>query len=110
MSRIGKYPVPNPFSVDVTIAGGILIAKGKRGQLTCSVPLCRGEGRDGKIAIQPVGNRSRETWTMWAQPAPLPRISSRVSLRVFPKRSKSPGRVFAPVSRLETGHESRFLA
>ncbi|MEE8657454.1 50S ribosomal protein L6 [Candidatus Kirkpatrickella diaphorinae] len=66
MSRIGKYPVPIPSGVDVTIAGGILTAKGKRGQL--SMPLSRfveAKVEDGKIAIQPVGNRSRETWTMW---------------------------------------------
>lgn len=66
MSRIGKYPVAIPAGVEITIVDGALTAKGKRGSL--SVPLSRAVAakvEDGKVAIEPVGSRTRESWAMW---------------------------------------------
>ncbi|AQS87595.1 50S ribosomal protein L6 [Neoasaia chiangmaiensis NBRC 101099] len=66
MSRVGKYPVQIPAGVEVAVANGALTAKGKRGSL--SIPLSRhieATVEDGKIAIKPVGGRSRDSWTMW---------------------------------------------
>jgi len=66
MSRVGKYPVEVPAGVQVVVANGVLTAKGKRGEL--SVPLSRCvevKIEDGKIAVAPVGARSRDNWTMW---------------------------------------------
>ena len=66
MSRVGKYPVAIPAGVDVAIADGSLTVKGKRGSL--SIPLSRlveAKVEDGSVAVKPVGNRSRENWTMW---------------------------------------------
>ncbi|MCQ9155880.1 50S ribosomal protein L6 [Acidomonas methanolica] len=66
MSRIGKYPVAIPAGVEITIGNGALTAKGKRGSL--SVPLSRAveaKVEDGKVAIAPVGSRTRESWAMW---------------------------------------------
>ncbi|GAJ29479.1 50S ribosomal protein L6 [Acidomonas methanolica] len=66
MSRIGKYPVAIPAGVEITIVNGALTAKGKRGSL--SVPLSRAveaKVEDGKVAIAPVGSRTRESWAMW---------------------------------------------
>ncbi len=34
MSRIGKYPVEIPAGVNIAIAGGVVTAKGKLGELT----------------------------------------------------------------------------
>ncbi|GBQ14481.1 50S ribosomal protein L6 [Swaminathania salitolerans] len=66
MSRVGKYPVAIPSGVEISIANGSLTAKGKRGSL--SMPLSRfveAKVEDGKVSVRPLGNRSRETWTMW---------------------------------------------
>jgi len=38
MSRVGKYPVTVPSGVDVKIAGALLTAKGKVGQLSLAIP------------------------------------------------------------------------
>jgi large subunit ribosomal protein L6 len=38
MSRVGKYPVPVPTGVDVKIAGAVLTAKGKIGELKLTIP------------------------------------------------------------------------
>ena len=37
MSRVGKYPVPLPQGVSITVVDGILTAKGKLGELTMPV-------------------------------------------------------------------------
>src|SRR5277367_4882921 len=37
MSRVGKYPVEIPAGVQVAIAGGILTAKGKLGELSLAL-------------------------------------------------------------------------
>ena len=50
MSRVGKYPVEIPQGVQVAIAGGMLTAKGKLGELNCRCPSW---------------SRPRSTATMW---------------------------------------------
>ncbi|MHB1301941.1 MAG: 50S ribosomal protein L6 [Acidiphilium sp.] len=65
MSRIGKYPVPLPQGVSVTVTGGVLTAKGKLGELTMPVS-DRVEARvdDGKLAVIPRDKQaaSRMMW------------------------------------------------
>ena len=65
MSRIGKYPVEIPQGVDVAIAGGILTAKGKLGELT--LPLSHHvettvEG--GRVTVVPLGTAAQARM-MW---------------------------------------------
>ncbi|WP_421989483.1 50S ribosomal protein L6 [Roseococcus sp.] len=65
MSRVGKYPVPIPAGVQVSLAGRTLVAKGKLGELrldlTDSVDV---DVREKEVAILPRGsdNRSRTLW------------------------------------------------
>lgn len=65
MSRIGKYPVPLPQGVSVTVTGGVLTAKGKLGELTMPVS-DRVEARvdDGRLAVIPRDKQaaSRMMW------------------------------------------------
>lgn len=54
MSRVGKYPVEIPSGVEVAIAGGILTAKGKLGEL--SMPLSshvETKVEDNKVSVAP---------------------------------------------------------
>jgi large subunit ribosomal protein L6 len=65
MSRVGKYPVGIPDGVNVTIAGNIVTAKGKLGELT--VPYTDDvtvEVKDSKVVVTPVdaSKRSRAMW------------------------------------------------
>jgi large subunit ribosomal protein L6 len=65
MSRVGKYPVGIPDGVDVSLAGNILTAKGKLGELT--VPFTDDvtvEMKDGKVVVTPNGGgkRARAMW------------------------------------------------
>lgn len=65
MSRVGKYPVPIPAGVQVTLAGRTLVAKGKLGELkldlTDAVDV---EVREKEVAVSPRGSdvRSRTLW------------------------------------------------
>jgi large subunit ribosomal protein L6 len=54
MSRIGKYPVPVPAGVDVTIDGQLVTVKGPKGTLSHAVaePITVTRGDDGAIAVQ----------------------------------------------------------
>lgn len=66
MSRVGKYPVTIPAGVEVSVGSGQITAKGKRGSL--SIPLSsviEAKVEGGLVAVNPLGNRSRQTWTMW---------------------------------------------
>ncbi len=47
MSRIGKQPVPVPPSVEVTLDGGRVVAKGPKGSLDLDVPEGIGVAREG---------------------------------------------------------------
>lgn len=65
MSRVGKYPVEIPQGVDVAIAGGILTAKGKLGQLT--LPLShhvQTTVADNRVTVVPIGTASQARM-MW---------------------------------------------
>jgi len=52
MSRIGKMPVVIPASVQVSVSGGVVTAKGPKGQLQERLhPLVRAELKDGKVLL-----------------------------------------------------------
>lgn len=65
MSRVGKYPVPVPAGVQVSLAGRTLVAKGKLGELkldlTDAVDV---DIRADEVAVSPRGKdvRSRTLW------------------------------------------------
>ncbi|WBV42894.1 50S ribosomal protein L6 [Pseudoroseomonas cervicalis] len=65
MSRVGKYPVPVPAGVTVTVQDNVLTAKGKLGEL--SLPLTDAvevEVANSQVAVKPLGEdrRSRTLW------------------------------------------------
>ena len=65
MSRIGKYPVAVPDGVEVSIAEGLLTAKGKLGEET--VPLhedVQVQTADGAVTVTPrdSSKRARQLW------------------------------------------------
>lgn len=53
MSRIGKYPVPVPAGVDVTIDGAVVTVKGPKGTLshTVAAPIAVARDEDGAIVV-----------------------------------------------------------
>ncbi|WNM24043.1 50S ribosomal protein L6 [Demequina capsici] len=59
MSRIGKYPVPVPAGVDVTIDGAVVTVKGPKGTLTHTVaePITAEQGADGIEVKRPDDER-----------------------------------------------------
>ena len=65
MSRVGKYPVPLPSGVTVTVDAGVLTAKGKLGEmklpLTTHVDATVGEGG---VTVAPRGNAAQARM-MW---------------------------------------------
>ncbi|WP_116051052.1 50S ribosomal protein L6 [Amycolatopsis palatopharyngis] len=54
MSRIGKYPVPVPAGVEVTIDGQLITVKGPKGTLSHAVaePITVERGEDGSIEVK----------------------------------------------------------
>ncbi|GBQ93369.1 50S ribosomal protein L6 [Acetobacter nitrogenifigens DSM 23921 = NBRC 105050] len=65
MSRVGKYPVDVPAGVTVSIANGVLTAKGKLGEL--KLPLSKHVETtvdDGKVTVKPLGSvaQARMMW------------------------------------------------
>ena len=65
MSRVGKYPVTVPDGVEISLAGNVLTAKGKLGEL--QVPFTDEvtvELKDGKVTVNPVGGtkKARSLW------------------------------------------------
>jgi large subunit ribosomal protein L6 len=54
MSRIGKYPVPVPSGVDVTIEGQTVTVKGPKGTLshTVALPIEVGRNDDGAVEVR----------------------------------------------------------
>ncbi|GBQ24568.1 50S ribosomal protein L6 [Acidiphilium acidophilum] len=65
MSRVGKYPVPLPQGVSITVVDGILTAKGKLGELTMPVSeRVEAKIEDGKLAVTP-RNKEAASRMMW---------------------------------------------
>ena len=65
MSRVGKYPVEIPAGVTVAIAGGVLTAKGKLGELKLPLTDHVETTVDGnKVSVAPRGNQ-RQARMMW---------------------------------------------
>jgi large subunit ribosomal protein L6 len=65
MSRVGQNPVTIPDGVEVSVAGGVLTAKGKLGTLTVPVmPVVEVKVEDGQITVSPAGGDKRAK-TMW---------------------------------------------
>ncbi len=65
MSRVGKYPVEIPAGVQVAIAGGILTAKGKLGELTLALTDHVEAKVDGnKVTVAP-RSAERQARMMW---------------------------------------------
>ena len=65
MSRVGKYPVPIPQGVQITLQGRTLVAKGKLGEL--KLPLTDDvdvEVADNQVAVKPRRD-DRRSRTMW---------------------------------------------
>lgn len=66
MSRIGKHPVTVPSGVDLKLAGRVLTAKGKLGELAMTVvDDVVAELEDGQVTVKPA-NESRQARQMWA--------------------------------------------
>lgn len=65
MSRVGKYPVPVPAGVQVTLAGRTVVARGRNGELrldlTDAVDV---EIAPNQVAVKPRG-ADRRSRTMW---------------------------------------------
>jgi large subunit ribosomal protein L6 len=65
MSRVGKYPVEIPAGVTVAIAGGVVTAKGKLGELTLGLTdYVDVKVEDNKVSVAPRNNStpSRQMW------------------------------------------------
>ena len=65
MSRVGKYPVPVPAGVTVTLSGKTLTAKGKLGELSLALTdAVEVEVENNQVAVKPLGEdrRSRTLW------------------------------------------------
>jgi large subunit ribosomal protein L6 len=65
MSRVGKYPVDIPAGVTVAVAGGVLTAKGKLGEMKLPITEHVDATVDGgKVRVAPKGNASQARM-MW---------------------------------------------
>ncbi len=65
MSRVGKYPVEVPAGVTVALAGNVLTAKGKLGELHLSLTdQVEAKIEDGKISITP-RTKAAQARMMW---------------------------------------------
>ena len=65
MSRVGQSPVVIPDGVEITIAEGVLTAKGKLGTQTVDLlPVVEVSVEDGNVVVRPV-NDGKRAWTMW---------------------------------------------
>ena len=65
MSRVGQNPVAIPDGVEITIAGGILTAKGKLGTQTVNLlPVVEASVEDGRVVVKP-SNDGKRAQTMW---------------------------------------------
>jgi large subunit ribosomal protein L6 len=66
MSRVGKYPVELPQGVQVAIAGGMLSAKGRLGELQMKLSdLIETKVEDNKVVVTPRNDAERHSRMMW---------------------------------------------
>jgi large subunit ribosomal protein L6 len=65
VSRVGKYPVEIPQGVQVAVAGGVLVAKGRLGELQLRLTEdVDAKIEDGKVAVSP-RTGERRARMMW---------------------------------------------
>ena len=65
MSRVGKYPVEIPQGVQIAIAGGMLTAKGRLGEMKLKLTdHVQAAVEDGKVVVQPHGDE-QQARVMW---------------------------------------------
>ena len=65
MSRVGKYPVEIPAGVQVAIAGGMVTAKGKLGELNLPLTELVKASVDGnRVTVTPISNETKARM-MW---------------------------------------------
>ncbi|MDP2647919.1 MAG: 50S ribosomal protein L6 [Candidatus Yanofskybacteria bacterium] len=65
MSKIGKKPILIPQGVDIKIEGGLITAKGPKGELSRVIPeVLKAEMADGKLEIKPKDG-GKEHSTAW---------------------------------------------
>ena len=65
MSRVGQKPVEVPSGVDVNIAGNLITAKGKLGELSFEMmDVVSASLDDGKITVKPI-DQSKVARSMW---------------------------------------------
>src|SRR3984957_1596751 len=65
MSRVGKYPVEIPQGVQVAIAGGMLTAKGRLGEMKLKLTdHVQAAVEDGKVVVKPHG-QEQQARVMW---------------------------------------------
>lgn len=65
MSRVGQKPVEVPSGVDINIAGNLITAKGKLGELSYEMlDVVSASLDDGKITVKPA-NQSKVARSMW---------------------------------------------
>ncbi len=65
MSRVGKYPVAIPAGVQVSLAGGQIVTKGKLGELRLALTdHVDVTAEDGKVSVAPRGNQAHARM-MW---------------------------------------------
>ncbi len=65
MSRVGKYPVEIPQGVQIAIAGGMLTAKGRLGEMKLKLTEhVQATVEDGKVVVQPHGDEPQAR-VMW---------------------------------------------
>src|SRR5438128_2509830 len=66
MSRIGKQPVVIPSGVQVKIEGGVVSAKGPKGELAESLhPYVKAELKDGKVLLTADTGAARDASAIW---------------------------------------------
>ena len=102
MSRVGKYPVEIPQGVQVAVAGCLLTAKGRLGELSLTLTdavEARVEGNRVTVAPRNETQRSRMMWGTTRATSPTWYAASRPA---SPGRWRSPGPATGPPCRART--------
>jgi hypothetical protein len=102
MSRVGKYPVEVPAGVTVALAGNILTAKGKLGELKLLLTdAVDAKVEDNKVSIAPRTNEARSRMMWGTTRANVANMVKGVSVG-YAKPWRSPAPVSAPPFRART--------